>query len=93
MTVAWSDSNIGDGTAAGAWSDRVTIINTTTGQTVVDTTINCASQNIAAGSSIIRSTQVVLPAGTAGIGALQISVTVDSTNQIAEFNNGLASRI
>ena len=41
---------------------------------------------IAAGGSAARSFALKLPDGTAGVGTLQVTVTVDSKNNVVEYN-------
>ena len=83
FTVRWADSNTGTKAASGSWNDRVVIRNTTTNETLVDTTVayNAAvSGNIVPGSSQPRQFGYQLPDGARGIGNIQITVTVDSAS-------------
>ncbi len=90
LTISWTDANTGNGSTSGSWSDQVTVVNTTTGQTLA--TVNVpydatSSGNLSAGAvSAQRSDSLTLPAGTAGVGQLQITVTADIDNAIFEYN-------
>ncbi|MGD1277561.1 MAG: CARDB domain-containing protein [Tepidisphaeraceae bacterium] len=86
VTINWMDSNIGAATAVGTWSDQVTVVNVTSGQTLLDTSQTYSTNNIAPGGSVARSAQFQLPDGNAGVGQLSVTVKVDSGNQIFEYN-------
>ena len=87
VTLDWSDSNVGDGAAAGSWSDYVNVVNSTTEQTLVSAVQGYSSQNIAAGGSAARSYSFTLPNGTLGIGQLSITVTADYYQNLPEYNS------
>src|SRR6185503_15313271 len=91
LTVSWNDVNSGDGPATIGWADRVVVVNTTTGQTLVDTTVTynpAAPGNgpVAAGETRPRQHSFVLPAGAAGVGTLSVTVTADVTGVVFENN-------
>ena len=91
LTVNWTDTNAGNRPTTGAWTDHVTVVNTTTGQTLYtldslyDPTV-AGNGAIVGGGSRNRSTSFRLPDGSPGVGSLLVTITVDSTNAIAEFN-------
>ncbi len=87
VTVDWNDSNVGDGTASGSWYDNVTVVNTTTGQTLVNSNPTYSSQSISAGGSTPRSYSFSLPNGTPGVGQLSITVTADAGTSLLEYNS------
>ena len=69
----------------------MTLVNTTTGQTLGSTTVYynvSASGNgpIQAGGSIARQASFLLPNGGAAQGQLQVTVTTDYYNQVFEYN-------
>jgi hypothetical protein len=91
LTLQWNDSNQGNEAAASGWHDRVVIVNTTTGQTLLDTEIaydpaQPGNGPIAAGDFRARSQAFALPDGPAGAGNLEITVTVDSRGNLSEQN-------
>ncbi len=90
ITIVWQNANTGDAATSGNWTDRVTIVNTTTGQplTTADVPYNGATDgNIQAGGlSAQRSFTYRLPDGPAGVGALSVTVTADAANNLFEFN-------
>ncbi len=90
VTITWNDANVGNTAAAVTWHDYVRVVNTTTGQTLVDTTVAYdASQTtpgpLPAGSDQLRSFTFQLPEGPPGAGNLQISVTTDFYNSNFEY--------
>ena len=91
LTVQWNDSNSGTGSAATAWSDTVTVQNTTTGATVGTATVGydptaTGNRPLASGQSLAESAQITLPPGNAGVGNLLVTVTVNATNSLFEDN-------
>ena len=89
VTVGWNDANTGNGATGGSWSDRVTVVNTTTNQTLVNTTVfydSAALGPIAAGASRTRQYSFKLPDGNAGVGELRVTVTADASAQVPEAN-------
>jgi len=90
VTVQWNDSNTGNLPALGSFTDRVTVINTTTGQTLVSFDVPydaSARGNLAAGASAAQQFAFRLPDGNPGVGSLQVSVTTDEYNTIVEANS------
>ena len=92
ITISWNDANTGAATAAGPWYDQIQVINTTTGQSLLDTTQYYASNSMAAGGNAARSYALTLPNGSAGAGVLQVTVTVNSNNDVFEYNSSLTAQ-
>ncbi|HZR18708.1 MAG TPA: CARDB domain-containing protein [Verrucomicrobiae bacterium] len=93
LNIAWNDQNTGTVETGSPFYDRVTVVNTNTGQTLMNSTIYydpAISGNgaIPPGGSRARSTTLQLPDGTAGAGTLLVSVAVDTFGQVPEFNAG-----
>ena len=99
ITINWSDSNIGTADVSHSFVDHIVVINTTTGQTLLDTTSRydtSVSGNIAANASVSRSIAFMLPTGSPGAGNLSVTITVDSANDLPEYNslgNGKSNNI
>ncbi len=90
LTITWNDSNTGHANLGKAFYDNITVVNTTTGQTLTSTNLlydatQAGAAIAAGGSSAQRQFQFTLPAGTAGAGVLQVSVTTDALNNIFEY--------
>ncbi|NDC64198.1 MAG: hypothetical protein EBZ59_09500 [Planctomycetia bacterium] len=85
VTVRWNDVNAGSGSTGTGWSDRIVVVNTTTGATLVDTTLAPLAP-LAAGGTLPREFAFTLPQGVAGVGVLSIRVTADSADAVAEWN-------
>ena len=87
VVIDWDDSNVGDAQAGGSWNDHVTVLNTSTGQTLISADV---SQNaggvLPTGQSVAETYPLTLPNGNSGVGNLQITVTADSGNNLPEFN-------
>ncbi|MCC6473479.1 MAG: Ig-like domain-containing protein, partial [Burkholderiales bacterium] len=90
MTIAWNDYNNGTLSAAASWNDRVLVVNTTTGATLLNHTVHHAAADgaLGAGSSLARSYSFTLPNGDAGAGELSVTVTSDWGNNQYEYNAG-----
>ncbi len=86
VTIDWNDSNVGNAAAIGTWYDQVIVSNTTTNQTLVNTSQSYVSNSIAAGGMAARSYSFALPNGTAGVGQLSITVTADAGGSLLEYN-------
>ncbi len=93
LTLQWTDVNNGTVGTPNAWSDRVTIYNTTTNQTIVDTVVPAnPGSSLLPGGTLARSVTVTLPTGLAGGGALQVSVTVNrDINNAAQITEASAN--
>ena len=90
LTITWNDANTGHANLGQAFYDNVTVVNTTTGQTLTSTNLlydatQAGAAIAAGGSSAQRQFQLTLPAGTAGAGVLQVSVTTDAINNVFEY--------
>ena len=91
VTVNWNDSNAGNGSTGGSWTDHVVVTNTTTSQTIAtgDVPYNAAIKgSLAPFGTTAQSYLFNLPDGPAGVGNLEVSVTTDYDNVIAEFYPG-----
>ncbi len=87
VTLNWNDSNTGTGAATGGWSDYISVVNTTTGQPVLNAyPFYSGWRNVPAVGSTSRSINFTLPNGLLGVGQLQVTVTVDSNNSLLEYN-------
>jgi hypothetical protein len=91
LTVLWNDSNTGQAATTGNWTDQVSVVNSTTGQTLVTANVPynvAASGNIAAGGASPQlSYTYQLPDGSAGVGTLQVTVTTNANGQLYEYNS------
>lgn len=90
LTINWQTANQGNKTV-GAFSERLEIINQTTGAVLRDLWIpydpaSAAEGSLDAGESAARSTTFRLPDGAAGVGAILVRVTTDIGNSIYELN-------
>jgi hypothetical protein len=89
VTVRWDTINSGNSATSGSWYDRVTIRNTTTSLTLLDT-VTYYDANVLGpitnGQSRERQYAFRLPDGTNGVGDLTFTVIADTYNQLAEFN-------
>ncbi|MBU6399153.1 MAG: hypothetical protein KGS61_02445 [Verrucomicrobia bacterium] len=89
VTLYWQDLNSGTGVAAGNWYDQVTVVNTNTGATLLNTTIYYDTNVLGVltnGTTRDRSCAFTLPNGTNGAGNLLFTVTADVFNSIFEYN-------
>ena len=93
LTISWNDQNTGTVDTGGSFYDRVTVVNTNTGETLLNATVfyNPATPGngpIPPGGARPRSTTLLLPDGPRGVGTLLVSVALDTFNNIPEFNAG-----
>ncbi len=87
VTIGWDDTNTGNLTATGQWDDSVTVINTTTGATLINGAIvPFGGDAIQPGGESAQSYTFTLPGGSSGVGNIKVVVTVNSNNAIAEYN-------
>jgi hypothetical protein len=89
--LTWLDSNTGSGGVSNLFYDRITIVNVTNNQTLVNTLLAydpVTSGSIAGGGSVARQFAFKLPDGPTGAGDLLITVAADSGNAVYEFNVG-----
>jgi hypothetical protein len=91
--IVWSDANNGNGSVSNSFYDQVVVVNQTTAQTLLNTTLTdtAATTPIGPSQSVGRQLSFVLPDGTAGAGTLQITITADIYDNVFEYNtNGTA---
>ncbi len=86
LTLGWTEKNDGPVSIAGNWSTSVKVVNRATNQVIIDTAIPFSGNNIASKASVTRNTTFVLPDGSPGTGNFDITVKVDSANNITEDN-------
>jgi hypothetical protein len=94
VTVNWDDANMGTSATTGSWTDAVTVVNTTTGATLVNAAgVPYNGANLAANGSALQSYAFTLPDGTAGVGKIQVTVTANANHALVEsdFTNNTAS--
>src|SRR5208337_3465193 len=96
VVISWSDTNAGSGATFTSWYDQVVVTNTTTGQTLLNTTVYyeaSANDNLAPGGAQSRQLNYQLPNGPSGAGNLQVLVTVNAYDNQYEvnFNNNTQS--
>ena len=90
VTVTWNDANTGNAPVTGSFYDDVTVVNTTTDETIASGLVyyDEASQGpIAANGSAAEQYGFVLPNGTPGVGQIEVTVTTDYYNNIYEYNS------
>jgi len=90
LLVTWDVANNGDTAADDSFYDRLRIVNTTTGETLLSTTLyyNVATAGngpIADGDSRWRQYNFALPNGTRGTGDIEVTVTADYYNHVFEY--------
>jgi len=89
ITITWMVRNQGAGVASLSWYDRITIVNTNTGLTVLNSLIyqNVSSSGpLASGQSVARQHVFQIPDGEAGTGSLHITLLTDAVNSLFEFH-------
>ncbi|MEI9864605.1 MAG: CARDB domain-containing protein [Limisphaerales bacterium] len=88
--INWQDKNSGSGVVSNTFNDRITVVNLTNSQTLVNSLLAytpSTSGNIASGASVARQFSFTLPDGAAGAGQFQITIATDNQNAIYEFNS------
>ncbi len=91
LTVRWQDTNTGNAVTPANWHDRLTIINTNLGLTLLDTTVLYDANSLGPltnGTARNRSFNFTLPNNSNGAGGLLFTVTADTFNEIFEYNSG-----
>jgi hypothetical protein len=86
ITIRWDDFNSGNAAVSGTYYDRVYLRNTTTGETLLDTSVYSYAAQVAAGQAQARSYSFKLPDGLRGVGNFDIQVTADYYGHIFENN-------
>lgn len=92
VTVTWDDVNNGTADATTPFTDAINIVNTTTGNTLQNTTLSYdASQPNSAiaanGGSLARSFTFQLPTGADGSGNVKFTITTNSNGGVFETNS------
>ncbi|HEY7599118.1 MAG TPA: CARDB domain-containing protein, partial [Candidatus Limnocylindrales bacterium] len=85
VTVRWDIVNGGTRPVGAAFADRVVVVNSRTGETLVDAQVP-AFAAIEPGASLARSFAFRMPEGARGVGAITVSVTADRANALVEAN-------
>jgi hypothetical protein len=80
VTIGWTDANNGNVVTPVGWNDRVRVVNLTTGALIIVQAVD-AGGVLAPGATRARSFAFVLPDGNAGVGNIQVTVTLDQTPQ------------
>src|SRR5262249_53263213 len=91
VTVSWNDTNTGSAATAGSWYDSVTVVNTTTGQTLTTAAVYYdagALGALAVSAARARQYSFRPPDGDAAVGHIQVTVTADYSNNVFEYNSG-----
>ncbi len=86
VTIGWSEKNDGPVALSGSWSTKVNVVNRATSAVIVDRTLLFPGNTIASKASVSRSTTVDLPDGVPGVGDFDVTIQVDSANNITESN-------
>ena len=90
LLVQWNDANTGAGAVTRSFTDRITVTNKTTGNSLGTQNITYDESSagpIAAGASISRQFSFTLPNATAGTGQIEFSVTTNAGNTVVESNS------
>ncbi len=89
VTIGWTTRNQGNAATTGSWVESVTVVNLTTGQTLLNLPVpfdTSATGPLASLGSRSRSATLIWPTGTSGLGQFRFTVTTDSTGQVFESN-------
>ncbi len=93
-TIHWRIENSGNGVVSTSFSERVRVVNTTTGALLLERTVAydpAAVGSIDAGQGRDRSLMVTIPDGSGSVGDILITVATDSGNAVFEYNaDGIA---
>ena len=90
VTVDWNDANTGNGPISSSFSDYITVLNNTTGQTVASAVIpynEGSAGPIAAGDFAAQQYTFNLPDGAPGVGQLVVTVTTNYNDAVYEYNS------
>ncbi|MCH5376974.1 MAG: Ig-like domain-containing protein, partial [Planctomycetes bacterium] len=93
LTVSWSTFNDGTAPVGTLFRERVTIVDTSTSQTLIAATVvydpaAAGNSSIAPNGSVPRTFQYTLPDGAAGVGVFLVTVTTDHAGEVFEYNAG-----
>ena len=88
----WNDANTGNAAVDSAFVDNLTVVNTTTGVTLVTPMLPTTrpppgTSPISRGGSFAQAYSFTLPQGLPGTGNLSFNVTTDADNQVIESNS------
>ncbi len=87
ITIDWNDTNTGTLATTGSWNDYVTVINTTTGVTLVSNAVVAYNGGaIQPGGQAAQAYTFMLRDGGTGVGSIKVVVTVNANNAEAEHN-------
>ena len=91
VDVTWNDANTGNAAVDSAFVDNLTVVNTTTGATLLDTDVpyNPSLPGVSPinpGGSFPQAYSFTLPQGYPGAGSLLVTVTTDADHSIFEYN-------
>jgi hypothetical protein len=89
LLVRWTTRNEGTAATGGSFTEQVTVRNTGTSQVLVSRTLaydDATSGPIEPAQSRARSLSIQLPDGSGSAGALQVTVTTDTLNNLTEQN-------
>ena len=86
VTVRWNTANAGTAVAAGSWTERVELLNLTTGVVVVSQPLVMAAQQIVPGEAAERGVAFAWPQGLNAIGNFRLRVMVDALAQVPEYD-------
>jgi uncharacterized protein (DUF697 family) len=89
VTIRWQDTNSGNAMTSGSWWDRVQVVNTNNGLTLLDATTPYNPGllgPITNGTARDRSYNFTLPNNSNSAGGLVFTVTADQFNNVFEYN-------
>ncbi len=89
--LVWQDQNSGTVGVTNLFADRISVVNVTHGQVLVNTLLPydpALAGPIAAGSAAPRAFSFTLPDGSSGAGEFLITVMTDAGQQVYEYNAG-----
>ena len=87
VTFAWTTANAGTlATPSGGWTETISVRNVSTGATINLATFRETGGALAAGASRTRSLSITWPSGVDSTGVFDFTVTVDSADEVTEFN-------
>ncbi|MCB1943603.1 MAG: hypothetical protein KDI53_16430, partial [Candidatus Accumulibacter sp.] len=93
FTVLWNDSNTGARATSGGWTDLLVVRNGSTGETLASVALPydpalAGNGSITPGGTRARQYTYQLPDGLRGVGQIQVTVSIDSSQTIFENNAG-----